>query len=194
MTPEVRDRLIDGIEDTFKAAGAQSYEQGLEVAIRLFEEFLRYAQMIRTREHVAALIDLLPDFPVGQEHMVAATAELMPQLMALNVGELLKMFLADFKLSSGGRPLALTHGRRIAVIKYISQLNLDGNSMAVCKRYASRHFKVSVRTIERVWQRRARILEGERKVSLQEAQEWLLNIVNQPADTKLLVQRTPDVL
>jgi hypothetical protein len=186
VTPESRDQILDAIEEAFQAAGASSYDDGIQTVIRLFDELQRSIQLIKTREHAATLLDLMPELPVHDEPLVVAAAKFLPQLLAMNIGQVVDKLVADFKPHISGRPRTLADDRKLAVVDYMGQLHLDGNSITVCKRYAARRFKVSVRTVERAWHDRTRIREGERKITLQEAQAWVSKILSSAPEQQSL--------
>ena len=180
MKPEIRDAFLDGIEEVFRKLGEDNYDAAFDRLIRNTERFLYGLNLMRTKERAAALIDIMPD-PTAEEELVALSfGKFLPQLAAMTVSDLVQKFVKEVAVSQSGRPKALQHDQRAAMVKEMGRLITEGYTAVLAKRYAARKFKVSFRTAERAWQKRAEILDGERHITLQEAKDWFSRLLQQP--------------
>lgn len=180
MKPEIRDAILDGIEAACKRAGANTYDDAADAALRFFERMAELVKTVRTREHFVAMLDNLPDVLPDVEPFAFAFAEYAPYLMRATVGEIFQQFAKDFPVGGGGRPSLLPHDKAVSMIKEMGRLVTDGYSILVATKTVARRYRVSSRTVERAWQNRARLLDGERKVTLDETKEWFRSLLLSP--------------
>jgi hypothetical protein len=178
VKPEMRDAFLDGIEFAVKSVGEESYDSAMEKLIGLTERFLYGLTMLRTREHAAVVLDMMDDPRPEEEPFAVALGKYLPQLAASTVGDVLQEFTKG--LPAVGRPQALQHDERVALVREIGRLITEGYTGAVAKRHSARKFKVSVRMAERAWQNRGPILDGERTVTIQEARTWFKALLDSP--------------
>lgn len=176
MTPEVRDAIVDNIEKAFIAAGSIDYDDGIATVSKLIGWCKNAVEAIRTREHLRVLLDQVPDLPVEEEPLAVAATQFLPQLISFVVNQLASDISKDFR-PHGGRP-STPDEQLVSMVRFVGAMHTDGYSMAICKRRASTRFGVSTRTVERAWQNRGRLLEGERKVSFEEVRTWVAGCLN----------------
>lgn len=171
MTPEVRDAIVENVEKAFVAAGSLDYDDGIATVSKAIDWCRDAVRTIRTREHLRLLLEQVPDLPVEQEPFAVAATRFLPQLISDVIKQLSSDISKDFKLS-GGRPSTPSE-QLVSIVRFVGAMHTDGYSMATCKKRASLRFGVSTRTVERAWQNRGRLLEGERKITFEEVRAWL---------------------
>ena len=184
MTPETRDVILENIENALRSAGSADYETGIATVSTLLDWCRNHIEMIRTRQHLALILETLPPMDPEEESMAVACTALLPQLVASTVGDLYKQFSSDFKPAATGRPNVLGKDQYLRLVKYVGDMHVQGYTLSVCKRRAATKFGVSVRTVERIWQVRASLMEGRREISFQEAKDWIVSMMNNPSSHK----------
>jgi hypothetical protein len=155
MRPELRDRILAAADEASRKLGADTFEQGVEMAYRLSASVTELLDKIRTREQFAAVLDGMPDLPVGKEGLAAAAFRMIPEFISTQMREHASTWLKELPGTPTGRRRALRSTEQAAVCRYMGTLLGEGVDCKTCKKRAAQRFGVGVRTIERAWARRA---------------------------------------
>jgi hypothetical protein len=174
---EMRDHILAALDETAKALGAETFEQGVELVCRIVEKFMPLLAQLRTRERAIAVLDQMPDFPPEEEPLAVAAFRMLPQFLGIQVRKQLPGVLKELPGGKKGRRRALSGDQQAALCTFIRKLYLDGVEMRDCKKRASLHFNVATRTVQRIWANRASV-SGKRMVpDSQDVMNWIMKIL-----------------
>src|SRR4051812_29773783 len=95
MRAEVRDRLIERLDEVARWAGASDFDSGMADATRFFAALLEGIQRMKTKDDLRKLLDELPDLSMAEEQLLLASARFAPQLLSAAAKYLAKQLGAD---------------------------------------------------------------------------------------------------
>jgi hypothetical protein len=179
MRPEVRDSFVDALDEAFKRAGAGGYEEGVQQLLRWTEALSKIAESVRTKEHLTAVLDVLPD--PNEEQYAIAFGKYWPELLTMSVADLAQMMMKDFGINRGGRP-QVQRDTKLEIIREMSALITRGYSTSVAKRKAGLKFGVSQSYAEKTWQKRGEIQDGSEALTLGEAKVWFRSVLTREVE------------
>ena len=172
MNEKLREELVSGIEKAFLKVGAQSYESGTLQAKKLLALALDGIQNIQSKDGLRTILDSFPPMTRRNELMLRIIVNRMPHLLRFGLTTLSKIAKSNLPSFPAGRPSLYTGAKAQEVIDCVKELYGKGISFSAAKERASWKFQLSVRTVERLWARRASILEDN--PSVQEALAFFL--------------------
>jgi hypothetical protein len=165
MKPESAKKIIDAYLDVFEQLSLRTFNQGLSFVVDSFEERFKTLKKVRTREGLQAM--LLKE-PEPDEFVLEAQIESI-RLLPYTLREVMPEAMHDFAMAlphdPGGRPVSLNLEERRRVCEEIGKLVAKGVLLLDAQNRMSHRMGVSVRTIQRAWQDRAKWFEeGTRKL------------------------------
>lgn len=159
MRKEVCDQLISECEQTCQKLGGDLYEV-MKKAPLVVEKWQRYAPLFqqvwnnaRNREELTAfLLTTGPDPNPEELETVLTLIRTVPYLLRGSLQDAAK----SLPPSPGGRPRELNLKQRKEVCLQIGQLYGLGVGLPDAQRRMAQRYNVSLRTIQRAWQERAK--------------------------------------
>jgi hypothetical protein len=162
MKPESAKRIIDAYFDVFDELSIRTFNQGFAFVLDGLEERLRALRRVRTREGFQAM--LLKE-PEPDEFDLDAQVEmiyLFPYTLRKAIPEVTHDLAQLFPQDPGGRPPSLSEKESKEVCQEIGKLFakgvrlLDAQTRLALRMSQKKRTEVSVRTIQRAWQGRAK--------------------------------------
>jgi len=172
VRPEMRDQLVAALDETAKAVGVETFEQGVDLVCRFGEKLMPLLEQVRTREKAMAALDQMPDFPPEEEPLAVAAFRMLPQFLGIQLREQLPSVLKDLSGARKGRRRALSNDKQAAVCNFIGKLYREGVEMRDCKKRASLRFNVATRTVDRIWANRGTMSCNRMEPDLQDVMTW----------------------
>jgi hypothetical protein len=173
LRPETRDRLLTGIDcATAKLTQFQTIES---VAFWLWQfsgRVHRKLENVRTREQIAALLDIEPEPSASTIRAFEWVIHFAPFLLNRLVKKVVKDAVKGLRENPSGPKPVVEQSQRRAICQYIGSLYGDGVSKKDAQKRAAMKWGVSVRSVERVWAQRGRYDEHE--MSIDEAENAAL--------------------
>lgn len=156
LRPESAKRIIDAYYDVFDQLSIKNFNQGIGFVLQNLEERVRSLRPIKTRDAFLARLLKEPepeplelDAQVEMVYMLPSTLrKVMPQAMR----ETMRALPQD----PGGRPNALTEEQSRSVCEEIGILFARGVHLIDAQKRLCHRMGVSLRTIQRAWQGRAK--------------------------------------
>ncbi len=166
MRPEARDIFLANLDATAKALGGTNFQDGIDLVRKTLATLSEMFDSIRTPELAAKALDELAVTPEQESLLIQAAA---------NGPLLLRWIITQFHDTAEGlpalptRPPAVTGKNQVAILRYVNDLHFkQGVKLGVAKIRAAQKHHCSVRTIERYWRERERILEFGPKLHFHE--------------------------
>ena len=154
MEVQLREKLIAGIEKSILAIGEGSYSEGMDKARKFFGRMHEYVCRVQTLEDLRRVLDDCPA-PSKIEAMTAVfVANHLPHLIRIGMRSAAQNAASTLPAPSGGRPPALSPNKTREVLDYVSLLHRKGCTLEASVQRTSLRFRVSVRTVERLWAKR----------------------------------------
>ena len=158
MKKELCDRLINETEQSFQKMGMDFYET-MQKAPAILDKWKKYAPLFEqlwthaaNRKQVTKLLLTGPDSSPEEMEAVVALIRTLPYLLRSYLQDTAKALPP----SPGGRPRELTAEQCKEVCLQIGQLYGMGVELRDAQKRMAQHYDVSLRTIQRAWQERAK--------------------------------------
>jgi hypothetical protein len=158
MKKEICDQLITETEQSFEKMGMDFY-QTMQKAPAILEKWKGYAPLFQklwcratNREQLTELLLAGPDSSPEEMETVLTIIRTLPYLLRSYLQDTAKALPP----SPGGRPRELTAEQRKEVCLKIGHLYGMGVEMRDAQKRMAQQYNVSLRTIERAWQERAK--------------------------------------
>jgi len=166
MNPESAKRIMDAYLDVFEDLSLRTFKQGLDFVVGSFEEKLKVLRQIRSQEGLLATLLKEPEPEPDVLDAQIQTIRLLPYTLRKVMPDAMRDFAKVMPHDPGGRPNKLDHEDSRYVCAEIG--NLIGQGVRVLpaqQRLALRMSKkkgkdVSLRTIQRAWENRAKWCNG----------------------------------
>ncbi len=159
MNPDIRDKIVAGIEKASRDAGAATYEEGIRVVIKMTGLFGSLLQSVSTLEELRTKLDTFSFETPFEEGAFLVAIENLSQIARMALESFTTDFAASFPPPRTGRPKEFTPSEVNEVLDFIARLHRSGNSMTIAKQRASQHYDCSKRTVERYWRNRSAPIE-----------------------------------
>ena len=166
MDEKLREKLVLAIERSARMAGANDYEEGMESARNLITWVYDRIQSIRTLDDLRAVLDSCPPFSRREEAILLFLVNQMPQVIRFGLKVAAKKATSTLPAPKGGRPLAIPASEAREVLDYILLLYRKGCTFEVAKNRAAQKFGCHLRTVERLWSRRALIGDEDQPIEV----------------------------
>jgi len=156
MKRESAKRIIDAYMDIFEQMSLNSFKQGFAFVVENFEERLKVLKRIKTREAMEAMLlkEREPD-PLALDAQVEAI-RLLPYSIRKWIPDAMQEFAQTLPRNPGGRPRSLTDKDSKYVCLEIGKLLGVGVRLLDAQNRLALRKNVSIRTIQRAWQERAK--------------------------------------
>ena len=158
MRKETCDQLINEAEQSCQKMGWDFYEI-MKRAPAVVERWKRYAPLVQGFWSHATDRQQLTEFMIPEPDLSPEAVETMLTLIR-TLPHLLRGYFQDAAASlppsPGGRPRELTPEQRKEVCLRIGQLYGQGVEVRDAQERMAKHYNVSLRTIQRAWQQRAK--------------------------------------
>ena len=158
MKKEICDQLITETEQSFEKLGMDFY-QTMQKAPGILEKWKGYAPLFQklwshatNREQLTELLLAGPDSSPEEIETMLTIIRTLPYLLRSYLQDTAKALPP----SPGGRPRELTPEQRKEVCLQIGQLYGMGVEVRDAQKRMAQHYGVSLRTIQRAWQERAK--------------------------------------
>jgi hypothetical protein len=163
MRPEARDRFLANAEATAKSLGGESFQDGIDLARRTLAMLIGLFDAIRTPELLANALDEWDPGPELESLIVQCMAD-APLLLRWILMQLNQSAQASLPTVPNRRP-AVSGKTQVEIVRFVNELNFQHDVMLEdAKRRAAKRFGCSVRTVERYWRERKKILENGPKL------------------------------
>lgn len=159
MRPQSRDKLLSAMDELAKTAGANSVDDMVDRACVMFEKLIEFASPMRTRAQAIEVLDKLEMTP-AEERLLLASIKMTPMLIRFGIKKLAKTAVNDLPAPPTGRKPALASDKSVEVIDFVAKMNRDGYELGSCLYRASQRFGIGYRSVERIWNNRAEILQN----------------------------------
>lgn len=180
MRPEVRERFLLAADASVKALGGTSFQDGISIVRRSLAKLTEIFDTVRSPELVAQGLDSLELTPELEEVLVQ-TVENGPLLVRWIVMKLHQSAESDLPTLSKREP-AVSGRVQVEILRFINKLNFEQSvPMEVAKKRAAQRFGCSVRTIERYWREKKRILANGPKYHFNDLLKELKNAIESDA-------------
>jgi hypothetical protein len=158
MKKEICDQLITETEQSFEKMGLDFY-QTMQKAPAILERWKKYAPLFQqlwthatNREELTKLLLAGPDSSPEEMENVLALIRTLPYFLRSHLQEAAQALPP----SPGGRPRELTPEQRKEVCLKIGHLYGMGVEIRDAQKRMAQQYSVSLRTIQRAWQERAK--------------------------------------
>jgi len=155
---QICDQLITETEQSFQKMGLDLYE-AMQRAGALMERWKQYIPLFQqvwnnatNREQLTALLVTGPDPSPAEMETVLTIIRTVPYLLRSSLQNATK----SLPPSIGGRPTELNPEQRRQICLQIGQLYGLGVELRDAQKRMARRYAVSLRTIQRAWQQRAK--------------------------------------
>jgi hypothetical protein len=154
MKKESRERIIKAYENVSTMFGFSTLNSGLAFFRSELEKTLQKLRSARNRSALEAVLAREQEPSTEQLEAIVKSIELFPYQVRRRLPEATKKTMKKLPHETGGRPQAVSSEEQSKVCEEIGQLFGQGVALKDAqKRVASRR-NVSLRTIQRIWQRR----------------------------------------
>ena len=150
MEPNTRDKIIEIMEQSLVLAGAKDYDTGMAQIGKLFDYFQRNYEPMRSKEHLKALLEAMPEPPFLKKRFLFGALRYAPQLIRYGSKELVKMTEENLPEIPRGRPGLDTY-KKAQIVAKVGRWHTAGYTLDQAKKRAARHFNVSESTVQRAW-------------------------------------------
>jgi hypothetical protein len=155
MKKESRDRIIKAYEDVSALLGFDNLGSGLSYMYREMETTLRMLKPLRTREALESFLTREPEPGPDQLDAMTKSIALFPYVMRKNLPAAVKEAQKRLPHDPGGRPEVVEPEDYPKVCDEIGQLYARGTPLKTAQQRVAQRRDVSLRTIQRIWQKRA---------------------------------------
>jgi hypothetical protein len=158
MRPEARDQFLANADATAKALGGTCLQEGINIVRSTLAALTKIADMIQTPELVAQSLDELNITP-EREQLLIQLAEAGPLVVKWIIQKLHKSAEETLPTLPNRRP-AVAGKTQVEILRFINQQHFRYETpLKFAKKRAAQRFDCSVRTVERYWGNRKRILQ-----------------------------------
>lgn len=159
MRPEARDKLLANADSTARSLGGTSLQDGIEMARRTLAMLTALLDGVKTPELLAKGLDGLEVNPDMEGLMIQAAANgpLLLRWLAMKFNQSAE---ASLPRVPNRRP-AVSGKTQVEILRFVNELNfLYDVHLGDAKQRAAQRFGCGVRTVERYWRQRKKILEN----------------------------------
>jgi hypothetical protein len=156
MKPESAKRIIDAYFDVFEDLSLKTFNQGLAFVLQGLEERLNSLRSIRTREALLAKLLKEPEPEPFELDAQIEAIHLLPYTIRKVMPEAMHELKHRLPQDPGGRPRGLNGDEPRQVCEEIGKLVARGVRVMDAQNRVAQGKGVSVRTVQRAWQERAR--------------------------------------
>jgi hypothetical protein len=171
MKAESAKRVVDAYFDVFDQLNLKTFNQGMSFVLQNLEDKLRTLRPLRSRDALMARLVKEPEPEPLELDAQLEAIRLLPYTIRKGMPEAMREFSQVLPHDPGGRPRVLTDKESKYVCEEIGKLIAMGVRLLVAQdrlalRMSQKKSKdVSVRSIQRAWQDRAKWFETDRKNS-----------------------------
>ena len=162
MKKESRDQVLRAYDDACRLMQFENFSTFLRYACRKAEEQLHLMRRARTREGLEAYFAKEPEPTARELSAVVESIRLFPYTLRSAAKEAAK----KLPHQPGGRPKALEVDDYPKVCKVIGNLLAEGVKLRDAQQRVALREDVSLRTIQRAWQKRGEIASRNRASGL----------------------------
>lgn len=178
MTGEQVERFFELAEKLAKEMGGFSFEQGLQITRNILGPILSMLQKAESRELFAQ--QMASDIPDEWEDLFVNFVRFMPAFLSYGASALKKSVQGNLPAPNTGRT-AVPADKQVAMVKYVLFLYGEKKvSLKTAKERAAAKFGWSIRTVNRYWSQRNRILESGPEIRFSDVlaaiqQKWAID-------------------
>ena len=169
MRVELREKVIERLEEVSKWAGAPDFDAGMQQATKFFTLMQDATARMQTKDALRKLLDELPDPTPAEEALLSATANFMPQIISVVLKQLARV-IQNAAPVPPGRP-SVDFLQKGQVVAYVGKLHTQGCSLELSKARAAQKFGLSESTVQRTWDDRGSLGDADFRSALR----WLLD-------------------
>jgi hypothetical protein len=157
MRPEVRDEFLRLGDEVARTLGGSSFDEGLTLANALVSKLSEIISGVKTRELLIRELDAAELTPQAEQLLLCALT-VAPELLRFGLSELSKRAAETLPASKQRRP-SVPAGTQTEMIRYMEYLYIEKKiPLAVAKQRTASKFMWKLRTVERYWKQRDKIL------------------------------------
>jgi hypothetical protein len=159
MQPKTVDKFLDSADETARFLGGKSFEEGSDLAYRIFSRMAALFETIRTREDLARKL-AKSELSKGEEWLLLAVVRFAPFLLKFGIRKL-NEFAEKSLPSAPNRQPAVPATKQVIMLEFINKLHFEnGISKEDAMQRAATRFGCAKRTVERYYANRVSILEN----------------------------------
>lgn len=166
MNEKLREEFVAAIEESVRIAGATDYKEGMESARKLIAWAYDRVQSIQTLDDLRAVLNSCPPLSKREEAIALFLVSHMPQVVRFGLKFAANKAASTLPALKGGRPVAIPASEAREVLDYIALLYRKGCSFEVAKNRAAQKFGCHLRTVERLWSKRALIEDKDQPIEV----------------------------
>lgn len=176
MRPEARDMFLANANATVKALGGTTFQDGINLVRKALAKLTEIFDSVQTPELLAKGLDELSVTP-EQESMLIQAGASGPMLVRWIMMKLQETTTEDLPKLPSRRP-AVSGRTQLSILRYVNDLHFShGVKLEDAKLRAAQKHGCSVRTVERYWREREKILEHGPKLSFDDLLNQLIAAV-----------------
>jgi len=157
MKKETCNRILHAYDEIFALLGFEDFAPGIRYICSEMETHLKKLRQGRSRSGVEAILMKEPEPDSEKQKAILEAIRLLPYQLRKAVPQIAKEISQKLPRPPGGRPGSLTPEDHKHVCREIGRLmGDDGLSLPDAEMRVAQQKGVSVRTIQRSWQRRSR--------------------------------------
>jgi hypothetical protein len=176
MRPEAKEQLLANLDESARALGGTSIQDGIVLARRILAKLVEIMDTVQSREQLVKALDDWNVLPELESLMIqgAADAPRILRWMAMNTN---KAANASLPSLPKGRP-AVPAQKQVEIVEFVKDLYVQhGVQLEDAKRRAAKRCRCSIRTVERCWRDRRRILKDGPKYHFYELLSRLITVI-----------------
>jgi hypothetical protein len=157
MRPDVRDKFLALADDSARALGGNSFQEGVGQSYRLFSWLAALFDAIRTPEQLAEVLDRI-ELSKKEEWFLLAFARFGPHVLRFCFAKLGEAAARTLPALPSRRPAVSANGQ-VQMLQFINELNFKHDvELGTCMKRAAARYGCGVRTVERIWAEKKTIL------------------------------------
>lgn len=155
MDTRAKNRIADALDKHFRNMGKENYDGAMEWFCTTLEKTLAVANTMRTRKDLLRTLDEMPELTPAELLLLNAGIKAIPLLIRKELKRAVKEGADDLG-SLPGRDSILPPTEMNKIRDEISRLHRQGCELYICKQRVATGYGISVRTVERIWNGRAK--------------------------------------
>ncbi len=167
MKSELRDKILQLVEENFRWLGAKDYNDAMAITRRVLIRLLDITEPMKTREDFARGLDTLEDPSPVQRRLILAGIRFLPQIIRATLRRAADAAKKEIPSPTGRPPT--DQQLRANIVAYVNQLHLKGLTLELSKKRAAQRFGVSESSVQRSWDDRRNMEEADFRSAL----KWL---------------------
>ena len=156
MKEENAAKIIKGADDLYKVFGFQTFERGTNYICDTLDDLIHQLEVTTSREMVKEALMKAPEPSRVELIAIVTTLKNMPFVLRRLLPVVTKEYQSQLPYPKGGRPKALSPEQCQKMCRAIGRLFAVGVELADAQQRMTLRFGVSLRTIQRAWQNRAK--------------------------------------